>query len=320
MILIVANADDEHANIVSISLNERGLPFARFDASDLPTRVRISQRFSTGASPTSTLEADGLRFRPDDISTVWYRRAWEPIVSSQLEQADTDFAFGEAKNTLRGLWCQMGDRRWINPYLAALRADVKAYQLQTAASVGLKIPDTLITNNPEDAISFWHECGGRMIYKPFRFPAREIEGKFHGVYTNLVTLDQLRERQNSIAEAPCIFQRYVEKRVELRVTVVGTKCFAAEIHSQRSERSRLDWRRYDFANVSYNEVELPVGLQEKLSDFMSCTGLVFGCFDLIHSPDGEFVFLEVNQSGQWYWIEALTHMPILDAFVSLLTS
>jgi hypothetical protein len=47
-------------------------------------------------------------------------------------------------------------------------------------------------------------------------------------------------------------------------------------------------------------------------------GLVFGCLDLIVTPEGEYVFLEVNESGQFLWVEGYTGLPLLDAFTELL--
>ena len=42
---------------------------------------------------------------------------------------------------------------------------------------------------------------------------------------------------------------------------------------------------------------------------MASLGLKFGCFDFIVTPDGEYVFLEVNEAGQFLWIEG--HCPEL---------
>ncbi len=46
--------------------------------------------------------------------------------------------------------------------------------------------------------------------------------------------------------------------------------------------------------------------------------IVFGCVDMILTPEGDYVFLEVNTAGQWQWVEHLTGMPITDSLVYLL--
>jgi hypothetical protein len=39
---------------------------------------------------------------------------------------------------------------------------------------------------------------------------------------------------------------------------------------------------------------------------------------MIVTPDGGYVFLELNPNGQWLWIELITGAPITDAIVALL--
>ena len=57
--------------------------------------------------------------------------------------------------------------------------------------------------------------------------------------------------------------------------------------------------------------ELCQRLREKL-------GLIFGCIDLVVTPDGEYVFLEINEMGQFLFVEQATGLPLLDAFSELL--
>ena len=46
-------------------------------------------------------------------------------------------------------------------------------------------------------------------------------------------------------------------------------------------------------------------------------GLVYGAFDFIRTPRGEDVFLEVNPTGEWAWLENSLGFPMRDAFVEL---
>ncbi|HMW02377.1 MAG TPA: ATP-dependent carboxylate-amine ligase, partial [Acidobacteriota bacterium] len=114
----------------------------------------------------------------------------------------------------------------------------------------------------------------------------------------------------AVTHAPCLFQEYIPKKVELRITVVGRKIFAAEIHSQQSQRSKDDWRRYDIANTPYLKHRLPEAIKIKCQQLVRELGLVFGCIDMIVTPDNRYVFLEINPNGQWGWIEELTQLPI----------
>jgi glutathione synthase/RimK-type ligase-like ATP-grasp enzyme len=68
------------------------------------------------------------------------------------------------------------------------------------------------------------------------------------------------------------------------------------------------------------QVELPKAIQRKLLCFMKRAGLQYGAIDLIETPGGDFVFLEVNPSGQWEWIVVLAGLPIPQAVADMLAT
>lgn len=52
---------------------------------------------------------------------------------------------------------------------------------------------------------------------------------------------------------------------------------------------------------------------------MARLGLLFGCIDLMVTPDDDYVFLEVNEMGQFLWIErANPDIRMLDTFCDFL--
>ena len=52
---------------------------------------------------------------------------------------------------------------------------------------------------------------------------------------------------------------------------------------------------------------------------MNHFGIVFGCFDFIVTPDGEYFFLEINEQGQFLWVEdANPSIKMLDTFTEFL--
>src|SRR5262249_2530274 len=138
------------------------------------------------------------------------------------------------------------------------------------------------------------------------------------VFTQFLTVDRLEEL-DSLAVCPAIFQEYIEKQVELRITIVGDQVFTAAIHSQEHPQTQGDFRRLALMpnpeSVKHTIFDLPSEIRSKLLSLMSRLGLVFGCVDMILTPCGEYVFLEVNPAGQWGWIEQMTGMPITEALV-----
>lgn len=319
MILIISDPLDAHADRVQERLEALGAKFVRFDVASFPRGAAATCRIPARAGPEFRISVlqGGERHDLEGVDAVWNRRPKRPVVADGMNAVDRDFARSESEQLITGAWRLLADRFWLNPLPKARAAESKILQLARAKSQGLRVPDTIITNDPAEACAFAER--GQIAYKTLAFLERPpSNGRYHAVYTNIVTRADLASRAKSIALAPCLLQEYIPKRVEIRATVVGGEVFAAEIDSQQSERSKVDWRRYDFENVAYRKHDLPDDVAEKLLRTLGRLGLVFGCFDLILTPEGEYVFLEVNQAGQWYWIEILTGLPITDCVARLL--
>jgi glutathione synthase/RimK-type ligase-like ATP-grasp enzyme len=65
-------------------------------------------------------------------------------------------------------------------------------------------------------------------------------------------------------------------------------------------------------------VELDGDVAERCRRVMEALGLVFGAIDLVVTPAGETVFLEVNPEGQFLWVEEATGLPMVEALSDLL--
>ena len=92
------------------------------------------------------------------------------------------------------------------------------------------------------------------------------------------------------------------KRTELRVTVIGDELFAAEILSQEHAETVVDWRRFDVP-VTWRRAELPDSVAAQCLALTRGYGLNFGAVDLVSTPDGRYVFLEINPNGQFLFVQ-----------------
>ncbi len=100
--------------------------------------------------------------------------------------------------------------------------------------------------------------------------------------------------------------------------VIGSQILSCRIDSQASSKTIIDWRHYDITNVEHKHVDLPEDIQNKLQNFMKMIDLRYGAIDLIETPEHNFIFLEINPSGQWEWIANLTGLPIPEAVAKML--
>jgi glutathione synthase/RimK-type ligase-like ATP-grasp enzyme len=181
---------------------------------------------------------------------------------------------------------------------------------------GFVTPDTLYTNDPKEVRAFLRANGGRIIFKPMTAHVWTDDEKIYMPYSTVLTEESL-VADKLLQAAPGIFQEYVPKQYELRVTIMGRQAFAAKIPRPSDDRAAVDWRLAG-ERLVMEGVELPEAVIQKCLDVLRELGLVFGCFDFIVRPDGEIVFLEVNQMGQFLFVEDFSGMPLLAAFTDFL--
>lgn len=321
-VLLLTETDDTSATLVQHHLARYGADAFIFSTRDFPLSSDITLALDAEGHSCS-LECGGIRHNLTSVGAVWYRLPLPPRTPTLMTPVHADFARRESVQLLRSIWHLMRNALWVNDWRAVLSADHKPYQLAMAAANGISVPRTIITNNPNDAMTFFRECGGRAIYKtitPYELlTARDGNGCPPFIFTNLVSEEHLTAHNDRIRYAPCLFQEYIDKCVELRVTIVGSDIFSMEIHSQDHTSSTIDWRcATDPDALEYSACELPEAITHKLLTLMRSLGLLFGCVDMILTPNGEYVFLEVNPNGQWYWVEEKTGLPIASSIARLL--
>jgi hypothetical protein len=204
---------------------------------------------------------------------------------------------------------------WVNPVGSFSRASLKLEQLKAAALSGLKLPRTLLSNDPFKIREFVrsHEA----IYKAFYPVSWRKEDGLIALFSAPLTEQDLPE-DGVLRAIPGIFQERVPKAFELRITAIGRHLFAAALDSQAIPAARVDWRAAA-TSVPVSTFDLPEAVAKSCRQIMADLGLVFGCFDLIVTPSGDFVFLEVNEMGAFLWIEEQNpELRLLDAFCELL--
>jgi len=262
------------------------------------------------------LEYCSRRIEFSTIRSAFYRRPIRPKLTHINDDASRSFIEAETAAFTNWLW-QSLHCFWVSPPRNIRSAESKIDQLRIAPLLGLRIPRTLITNKPDDVRRFYEECNGEIVNKVLAKGVIEHEGDSWNIYTHRVGEQHLRDLE-LVREVPCLFQERIEKSFELRVTIVGNQVFPAKICSQSSTRTRDDWRRYDIGNTPHMPYMLPTEVERQCLALLRYYKLNFGAIDMIVTPDGEYIFLELNPNGQWLWIERLTGMPISEAIADML--
>lgn len=315
-ILILTEANDIHAVAVAQALEQKGADVTLWATSDFPTIADESVHFDARGRRSIRIRGVDLRLDNPSFETVWRRRPAYAVDRDSLHPADWDFASGECGMFRRSLLHLISpDAFWVNPIHGAALAGSKMLQHEAAVKVGFRTPETLFTNSPEEIRRFLARRQD-IIYKPFAGGGWQNENSRFLPYTAIVREGDLISDE-VLRQTPGIFQELVSKKHELRVTVIGRHILAARVLSQETAKGKVDWRRSQ-DELQFEPTHIPSEMERACVALLEKLGLVFGCFDFIVTPEGDYVFLEVNEMGQFLFVERCCGLPLLDAFSEFL--
>ena len=313
MIFIISRNTEESTNRVIKWLLAEHVPFERINFSDF---------FSNPEGFSLEITAHGRKlilqdkvYTEQDLrkSVIWFRKL-ERFISKDDSNLLTKNYPGILKHLnqefeafIQSFISFFYDGYWLCHY--NMRRLNKTFVLIQAQQCGLKIPDTIISNNRKAIQTLPKtkkitKCMGDGL--TIEFP----DHKRYLLSTNVISDHQI----NLLPEYffPSILQSYIDKFIELRIFFIDNQFFASAIFSQDSEMTKIDFR----LNVIYSlpcrmvPYTLPVSIKNKLKKLMKQIGLNTGSIDMIVSPDNEYYFLEVNPFGQYGWVADLCNYPI----------
>ena len=318
-VLIITVKSDVAADYVVWELRQLGVPFMRLNTEDFPLSICSSVSFQEGEA---TPKWDWLSpcLQPVDtrnVQAVWYRRHRLPVLPERMVWAHAEYALRESDWFLKGAISSLASNgkkiSWMSHPLSIQRAESKIEQLRLAKLIGFNVPRTLIGNDPVRIREFFRQCGGTMVAKPLRLGYFDYGERQTCVYTSRVASEEAL-RDESLHLAPVIFQEQVPKLFDIRVTLVGERVYPVKIDGLSSSVDHpVDWRQLPPEQQSYELHLLPEEIAEKCLAYAKEFDLNYGAYDFILTPGGKYVFLEVNPSGQWLWLEDSLELPISKA-------
>ena len=317
-VLIITKSDDnESVEFVTRAVEERGGNVFRFDTDLFPTEVKLIAHYG-GDSERLVLASERAELDLQGVSAIWHRRVnIGGKIPKALDPQIRGASVGESRATVMGMLASIKAFR-VDQVQHIRHAENKQLQLQVARELDLEVPRTLITNDPEAVIEFAKSCENGIVTKMLSSFAVYEDGQERVVFTNPVKPQDL-EDLSGLRLCPMTFQEMVSKHLELRVTVVGQNVFSASIDSQSSERATIDWRRDGIGLLEeWKPYDLPEDIKERLLSLMDYFGLNYGAIDIIVTPDGRHIFLEVNPAGEFFWLERYPGLPISKAIADVL--
>lgn len=308
MILVLSRYGDYSTNKVIDWLTGLKANFFRLNDEDLALgKVKISFDID---EESFFLETKNGKITMDDINIVWLRKfgfldTYEDFFKENDPASNLKKYTYSEFSELRGLlYSFLKDKKWLY-YKDNMPSKIDV--LRVAKDSGLKIPKTTVTNK-FTYVQEGYGLQGEVITKSL--------GQFSTIQYKDYSKKLLTQKFKTIelegkSFFPSLFQEYIDKEYELRIFYLDGSFYSMAIFSQKNRKTIVDFRNYDYDNPSRNvPYKLPYTIQKKLDHLMKNLGLNTGSIDMIRSVNGDYVFLEVNPSGQYGMVSNPCNYPL----------
>jgi len=316
VLLLTHSGDFYTIDLVAQALARMGVRPVRFNTDLFPSLIKISARAGDERATHFCTEG-GEQTSIEEVRAVWARKLWSPRMTDDLDENYRSMCVSESVAALDGFLDALHSARWVNDLDRERAAENKQRQLRLATQAGLRVPRTLVTNDHREARQFFAETDGQTVAKLLRPLHVSMDASKPFVYTNRVREQDLAGA-DALRHCPMVFQELIPKACELRVAWVAGKTFAGALDATGTSRGHTDWRRANPEECRWQQAQLPIEVANSLQTLMTELGLIFGAVDLICTPAGEHVFLEVNPSGEWGMLERDLGLPISEAIARAL--
>lgn len=306
-ILIASIADDLHALNVQAALRKRRISCSILETDRIWGRECLSLAFGE-TRRAEFIDSEGKTILPSQVDVVWWRRYKVPqqLSASSLSEDQISIINNDSFATLVGSLEVHFRGTWISAPRATDFASNKINQLDAAKRCGFRIPDTLITQSPDEVRSFYQKHLGRVVFKPVAGTPGPL------IFTQFLS-DQHLDALDAIRCCPAIYQEFIPGQRHIRLNCFGSSSYAALIVTDD-----LDWRPN--LNVPISTWRVPDSLHTQIRAVLDDLGLQMGILDLKETPAGEIVWLEVNPQGQFLFLEGLTGEPLTEHFAEYLST
>ncbi len=243
-----------------------------------------------------------------DLKAVWYRRGTfvKELPDLRLVKKMPDVVekhlTSEWSSVVEMLHFRLEQLPSLGSYFNNKHCN-KLTSILNAEKCGLSIPNTWIVDNKRDLQNILSKHP-KLITKSILNDLKARDGfsiEFGTFGPTLITIDHIKDIDDNFF--PSLVQEYVEKSYELRIFTVEQKLWCMAIFSQLDEQTSLDFRNYNWSNpnrmVSYI---LPEKYETSIRNFLKISGITTGSIDMVVTPNGDYVFLEINPVGQFDFV------------------
>lgn len=273
-VLLLGEESCDHIQAVAAALDALNVPWVVFDTAWFPQQAFIA--FDPAGDIRLRL---GERCYPMSAFRSVYWRTYRGVAPRLTGQEEVDrISRRDATSLLESLLCAQGPA-WFNGYEAWAMHKLKPLQLARIAALGVPVPATLMTNDPESAPGFANSTGP-IIHKPV----------FGGSETSRVTPELLEPSrlQRVFSASPVTLQRLIPG------DNVRTFVIAGEVFSVRITAGTVDFRMDPGHDLEV--METPEQVADWSRSICRALSMNWTAIDWRMDEQGNYYFLEANPS------------------------
>lgn len=268
--------------------------------------LETSCTLAVGERAKGVLALAGGAIALEEIDAVYARpyESWRVLGRAGLAPESDEVRHAAALEQALYAWLDIADALVVNRPSAMASNSSKPYQAELIREQGFRVPETLVTTDPDAAREFVARHGA-VVYKSVS-GVRSIVSRVS---------EESMARIDDVAWCPTQFQAQVPG-IDHRVHVVGERIFVCQIRTEAD-----DYRYAARRNIAVEMAgaELPADVAERCVALARSLGLALAGIDLRRTPEGEWYCFEVNPSPGFTYYEQAAGQPIAAAVADLLT-
>lgn len=298
-ILIFTRKEDGDIDVLGPELIKEEINYIRVDSNDLRdfsfcvnvTNNEVEIVFKSGKESYNLNDIPVIIYRHFDVDSISYLK--DPVSEKFIQNE-----WREVLNVFEDFYTGL----WINSPSATVK-NRKSYQLFLSKKVGFETLDSWVTNNP------------KMLNKENEIYTKSLDTHFVEIPPNKRVRVYGKKVhpwkwENEVLTTPSIYQTAIDHNCEARVIIFDDQCWGVKYISG----NEIDVHKKNMDTLFPKEIKVPDDIKEKGQKLMSTLKLRFAALDFI-LIESKWIFLEINATGDWCWLETRTNLNITTKYV-----
>ncbi|MDR0603440.1 MAG: grasp-with-spasm system ATP-grasp peptide maturase [Bacteroidales bacterium] len=322
MILIFSEPQDTATTKTTEWLENKSAKFIRIDSiTNLSFKYEISERKEI----CCLINKNKCTIKLSNIGAIWARRIPVGQLTEKINikynsvrECLINSVIREECAVLDLLQELLFDRFWLGSINTVSINKMK--QLKKAKQLSIKFPQTSIVCKKKDVLQFYYSNNKNIIAKAIQdVYGFSIDNISYIPFTIQLDINAIKSMPKTFF--PILLQERIDKLMEIRSFYLMGDFYSIAILSQNDERTKIDFRNYNYDNPNRRiPFELADDIKKTLDSFMKSLNLNTGSLDIILTPSYEYYLLEVNPVGQFGMVSYPGNFHIEEKIADLLIS